>query len=122
MSDQIHPEHGSINYIEYPASDFERTKAFFSQVFDWKFTDYGTEYTAFHANGLMGGFYLSEHACAQEHGGALLVFYSESLEETMVTIQQHGGVISKDIFAFPGGRRFHFVEPSGNEMAVWSDR
>lgn len=122
MSDQTQLEHGAINYIEYCASDFERTKAFFTQVFDWKFTDYGSEYTAFHATGLKGGFYLGEQCTTVDQGGALLVFYSDHLEETMHNIVQAGGTISRDTFSFPGGRRFHFLEPSGNEMAVWSDR
>lgn len=122
MSDPNKLEHGAINYIEYCASDFTKTKAFFSHVFDWKFTDHGSEYTTFHGKGLMGGFYLGEHASTQEQGGALLVFYSDHLEETMHLIVQAGGTISRDTFSFPGGRRFHFVEPSGNEMAVWSDR
>ncbi|WED24229.1 VOC family protein [Vibrio sp. JC009] len=122
MTGQVQLEHGSISYIEYPAADFERTKAFFAAVFDWKFTDYGDEYTSFHAKGLMGGFFLSEGASVQEHGGALLVFYSDNLEGTLNKVIEAGGVISREIFPFPGGRRFQFLEPSGNEMAVWSDR
>ncbi|GMM88858.1 VOC family protein [Vibrio fortis] len=115
-------EHGSINYIEFAAKDLDKTKAFFESVFQWQFEDYGPEYTAFTAKGLMGGFYQSELACDASAGGALMVFYSQGLEQTEQEIVEAGGMIKRDIFAFPGGRRFHFCEPSGNEMAVWSDK
>jgi predicted enzyme related to lactoylglutathione lyase len=114
--------HHSINYIEYAATDFNKTRAFFSQVFDWSFEDYGDEYMAFTGEGLMGGFYYSQGVSTQSTGGALLVFYSNDLDATQANIEAAGGVINRDIFAFPGGKRFHFVEPSGNEMAVWSDK
>lgn len=122
MSNSSKLTHNAINYIEYAATDFVKTKAFFSQVFDWTFDDYGDEYTAFTADGLMGGFYYSQGVSVQEKGGALLVFYSQDLLKTLDEVQQAGAVINRDIFAFPGGRRFHFIEPSGNEMAVWSDK
>lgn len=116
------PKHESINYVEYPASDMQATKAFFEEVFDWTFEDYGDEYTAFSDKHLDGGFYKSQLQASTEDGSALIVFYSENLEGTLEKIKQAGGVVVKPIFSFPGGRRFHFKEPSGNEMAVWSDR
>ncbi|MBW3695695.1 VOC family protein [Vibrio sp. T187] len=115
-------EHGSINYIEFAAKDIPATKVFFKSVFDWSFEDYGEEYAAFTAKGLTGGFYQAELASSAEKGGALMVFYSANLEETLAAVEQANGKINRDIFSFPGGRRFHFIEPSGNEMAVWSDK
>lgn len=115
-------EHGSINYIEFAARDITSTKAFFSQVFGWSFEDYGPEYSAFEGKGLMGGFYLANLSSEAEKGGALMVFYSEDLEQTERDVLDAGGQVNREIFSFPGGRRFHFREPSGNEMAVWSDK
>ena len=115
-------EHGSINYIEFAARNIIQSKAFFETVFDWSFEDYGDEYSAFTAKGLMGGFYKADLECDQSVGGALMVFYSADLESTEQAVLKAGGIINKDIFPFPGGRRFHFKEPSGNEMAVWSDK
>jgi hypothetical protein len=114
-------EHERISYIEFPASNLETTKSFFSQVFGWSFQDYGPEYTAFSDAGLEGGFFKSELKASTENGSALIVLYSRHLEETRSKVVDAGGTIVKDIFSFPGGRRFHFAEPSGNELAVWSD-
>lgn len=114
-------KHEKLNYLEFAAKDLAATKAFFSEVFNWRFTDYGDEYTAFDDQGLEGGFYKAELATSSKQGGALVVFYSDTLEETQTKIESAGGVIVEAIFAFPGGRRFHFVEPSGNEFAVWSE-
>lgn len=115
-------EHEKINYIELPAKDIAATKAFFTQVFGWEFQDYGPEYTAFSDQGIDGGFFRSEACSRQEKGAALVVFYSNDLEATLQKVASAGGVIVKPVFSFPGGRRFHFTEPSGNEFAVWSDR
>ncbi len=94
------------------------TKQFFTDVFDWQFEDYGPEYTAFSNQGLDGGFFKSDAKATTQNGSALIVFYSENLEATRDKVIRCGGVISKDIFSFPGGRRFQFIEPSGNELAV----
>ncbi len=115
-------QHERLNYVEFAAADLESTKAFFSEVFAWQFEDFGPEYTAFHNAGLKGGFYKAEKNANSEQGSALLVFYSESLEQTQEKIKKAGGTILQAIFSFPGGRRFHFSEPSGNELAVWSDK
>lgn len=113
--------HEKINYVEFPACDLEATKAFFSDVFAWTFEDFGQEYSAFSKQGLDGGFFKSEQTSLSESGAALIVFYSADLENTLSKVKAAGGTISKAIFPFPGGRRFHFIEPSGNELAVWSD-
>ncbi|KKD61014.1 glyoxalase [Grimontia sp. AD028] len=115
-------QHGKLNYVEFPARDLLATKSFFSEAFGWTFTDYGPDYTAFSDEGLDGGFFRAEMCSETSNGGALLVFYSESLEQTEINVKQTGGKIVKPIFDFPGGRRFHFTEPSGNEFAVWSDK
>lgn len=115
-------QHGKLNYVEFPARDLLATKSFFSEAFGWTFTDYGPDYTAFSDEGLDGGFFRAEMCSETSNGGALLVFYSESLEQTEINVKQTGGKIVKPIFEFPGGRRFHFTEPSGNEFAVWSDK
>jgi predicted enzyme related to lactoylglutathione lyase len=111
-----------INYVEFPSKDMATTKTFFTSVFGWEFTDYGPEYTAFSNAGLDGGFYKADLNASSTNGGALIVFYSQALEETQVKITNAGGSIIKPIFSFPGGRRFHFADPNGNEYAVWSDR
>ena len=115
-------EHEKIDYVEFPAKDIAATKEFFSTVFGWSFVDYGPDYTSFANEGLNGGFYKSELNCSSEKGSALIVFYSRKLEKTQEKIEAAGGAIIKPIFSFPGGRRFHFADPSGNEYAVWSDK
>lgn len=115
------PEHEKVNYIEFPAQDLQRTKVFFQTAFDWSFTDYGPDYTAFSNQGVDGGFYRSDLKSTTERGSALVVLFSDSLEETLAKVESAGGKIVKPIFSFPGGRRFHFIEPSGNELAVWSE-
>ena len=115
------PMHEKINYVEYPSRNLEATKAFFQTAFGWSFLDYGPEYAAFSDQGLDGGFFQSEMAASTDNGSALIVFYSAQLEETQAKITAAGGQIVKPIFAFPGGRRFHFTEPGGNEFAVWAE-
>lgn len=109
-----------IDYLEYPAKNMAATKAFFQEVFAWKFEDYGPDYTSFSGGGLDGGFYRSELASKVSHGAALMVILSDDLEASQQRVVAAGGIIVKEIFDFPGGRRFEFTEPSGNEMAVWS--
>ena len=114
--------HEKINYVEFPAKNLKATKAFFREVFGWIFEDFGPEYSAFSNQGINGGFFYSSLSSSTDKGAALIVFYSEDLEATQSRIEMAGGVIVKPVFAFPGGRRFHFKEPSGNEFAVWSDK
>ncbi|WP_028301923.1 VOC family protein [Oceanospirillum beijerinckii] len=114
-------QHEKLNYVEFAAKDLESTKAFFSKVFGWSFVDYGPEYSAFSNQGLDGGFFQSDSCSQTQTGGALLVFYSADIESTLDKVVNNGGDIIRPIFEFPGGCRFHFVEPSGNEFAVWSE-
>jgi len=114
--------HEKINYVEFPAKDFNATKLFYQSVFDWSFTDYGPEYMSFDEQGLVGGFYLSEKSSSREQGAALVIFFSDDLLSTQSKIESAGGTINIPTFTFPGGERFHFCDPNGNEFAVWSDQ
>ncbi len=116
------PRHKMIDYLEFPCRDFNSTKAFFEKLFGWTFTDYGPGYSAFAGAGLDGGIYESENCSRSDGGACLIVFFSENIEVTQSEIEAAGGKVIQQIFSFPGGRRFHFCEPSGNEFAVWSDR
>ncbi|MBF0454230.1 MAG: VOC family protein [Magnetococcales bacterium] len=113
---------GKISYVEFPSKNIATTKKFFSEVFSWSFTDYGKEYTVFSAEGLNGGFYQADLSSTTASGGALIVLYSSQLKETQAKIEGANGRIVKPVFAFPGGHRFHFCDPNGNEYAVWSDK
>lgn len=108
-----------INYIEFKAKSLKKIKIFYSKCFGWKFTDYGETYTAFSDCGIEGGF---ESSFDKVVNGVLVVLYNEKLTPCKENIIAAGGTISKDIFSFPGGQRFHFLDPAGNELAVWSDK
>ena len=116
------PPHHRINYIELPANDMAASKAFYTSVFGWTYTEYGDDYTAFHEAdhesnpGTDGG--ITTMATPGQHG-SLVVFYSDDLEATLDAVDSAGGTITKPIFDFPGGRRFHFTDPAGNHLAVW---
>ena len=114
-------KHETINYIELPAKDLGATKHFFKTVFDWSFVDYGSNYIAFENAGIDGGFFKSDLSTSTKNGSALIVIYSQNLEITQSKIETAGGTIIKAIFSFPGGRRFHFTDINGNELAIWSD-
>lgn len=113
------PHDGRIDYIEWPATDLGETKRFYSDAFGWTFTDYGPEYTSFEDGRLSGGFFRAD---AASRGGPLVVIFAADLEATEARVRGAGAAIVKPAYAFPGGRRFHFADPSGNEVAVWSDR
>lgn len=106
-----------IDYIELGATDLPALKKFYSTTFGWTFTDYGPEYAEFGNAGVTGG--LTTQTVPQV-GGALVILYHDNLEEIQNVVEQNGGTITQPIFSFPGGRRFHFTDPSGNELAVWS--
>lgn len=114
-------EHEKINYVELPARDIKATKTFFATVFGWAFIDYGPDYTAFTNQGIDGGFFRSDLSSSTTNGAALIVFYSNNLEDTEAKVKSAGGQIIRPTFSFPGGRRFHFADPNDNEYAVWSD-
>jgi uncharacterized protein len=116
MSQKEHEN--QIDYVELPARDIGATKQFYGAVFGWKFEDYGPDYTSFFDGRLAGGFTKERSTPAQ---GLLLVIYSTDLLASQKKITNAGGKVVKDIFSFPGGSRFHFTDPNGNELAVWSD-
>jgi uncharacterized protein len=107
-----------IDYIEFPATDISATTRFYNQVFGWNFEDYGPEYTSFFDGRMAGGFW---KAAQVAEGGVLVVLYAVNLEAMLEKVKEAGGKITKEIFSFPGGRRFHFHDPSGNQLAVWSE-
>lgn len=111
----------TINYIELPLRDNSGTKAFYATVFDWQFTDWGANYISFSGAGIDGGFN-GEDDAAVLAPGVLVVLYADNLEQTLNRITEAGATIIRPIYSFPGGRRFHFRDPNGNELAVWSER
>lgn len=117
----VRSDHEKINYVEFPANDLNKTKRFFEDAFGWIFQDFGSEYISFSNEGVDGGFFKAEASSKQNNGGALVVFFSENIEKTKAKVESCGGVITQNIFEFPGGKRFHFEEPSGNEFAVWAE-
>lgn len=108
----------AINYIEFNTSNLELVKQFYSSAFGWQFTDYGSEYTAFSNAGIEGGFALTDVPFTSS---VLVVLYNNDLEAILDIVKTHGGKITQEIFSFPGGRRFHFIDPVGNELAIWSE-
>jgi uncharacterized protein len=107
-----------IDYIEFPATNIERIKQFYIEVFGWTFEDYGPDYTSFFDGRLAGGFFTSPQA---QPGGPLIVIYTTDLQGINDRVVAAGGAIVRPQFEFPGGRRFHFTDPSGNELAIWSN-
>ena len=109
-----------INYIEIPARDLGVAKEFFGKLFDWTFEDYGPEYAGIRkGDGEAGGLRLDSTGST---GGPLVVLYSKDLDATFIRVREAGGRITKEPFEFPGGRRFQFEDPSGNELAVWAHK
>ncbi len=104
-----------LAYLELPATDVAGLKQFYGNLFGWRFEDFGEDYAAFSEAGLEGGFNASVEGRTK---APLAIIESDRIEEMERTVQAQGGVITLPIFAFPGGRRFHFQDPSGNELAV----
>ena len=113
--------HHEIDYIEFTVIDMAEAQRFYAAAFGWEFTDYGPEYAGIRKRqgGEAGGLRLQSEVAA---GGPLVILYSDDLERTLSAVRDAGGQITQEIFEFPGGRRFHFRDPSGNELAVWSVR
>ncbi|MFN0180143.1 MAG: VOC family protein [Gemmatimonadales bacterium] len=109
--------HHRLDYLEFATTDIEGSKRFFRQVFGWKFTDYGPGYTSFEDGRLTGGF----HSKGQPGASPLAVIFSIDLSATKAAVLAAGGQVTNE-HEFPGGRRFHCVEPGGNEIAIWTDR
>jgi uncharacterized protein len=110
---------GRIDYVEFGANDIAATRTFYERLFAWKFEDYGPDYTSFGDGRIAGGFEKRDGAGS---GGPLVVIYAADLEGFEQKVRGAGGRIVKPIFSFPGGRRFHFTDPNGNELSIWSDK
>jgi len=109
----------TIDYIEIPVTDLPKARAFLEEMFGWSFKEWGDEYMSFNDGRLNGGLRKSDVAAPRT--GVLLVLYSGDLERDVERVKGLGGTISQDIFSFPGGRRFHFIDPVGTEFAIWSE-
>jgi predicted enzyme related to lactoylglutathione lyase len=107
-----------IDYVEIPVTDLDRARAFFESLFGWEFQEWGPDYYSFNDGRLDGGLRRSEEPA--HSSGVLLVFYSGDLERDYDRVKELGATISQEIFEFPGGRRFHFIEPAGTELAMWA--
>lgn len=119
MADNGHIHH-AIDYIEFSVSDMAQSKRFYEAAFGWRFNDYGPDYAGIQKQGgEAGGLRLEPEVST---GGPLVILYSNDLDATLTTDREAGGRITKEPFGFPGGRRFHFEDPSGNELAVWSEK
>lgn len=116
MSQEDHDRR--IDYIEFPVLDIKEAKRFYSSVFGWSFTDYGPDYTSFEDGRIAGGFFTAETVIP---GDPLVVIYAVDLKQLKEAVITNGGTIVKEPFDFPGGRRFHFRDPSGYELAIWSE-
>lgn len=114
------PLNAKINYLEFAVKDLNATKNFFTAAFGWSFTDYGPgpEYSDTHDSGIPIGLYNADLATTQEKNGSLPIFVINDLEEALEKVKAAGGIIIKPIFSFPGGKRFQFLEPSGNEFGI----
>jgi predicted enzyme related to lactoylglutathione lyase len=108
-----------VDYIEFSVKSVPDAKRFYGSAFGWTFEDYGPDYASFADGRLSGGFQTAKEV---RTGGPLVVIYATDLEGMERRVKQAGGKIVRPIFSFPGGRRFHFADPSGNELAVWSDK
>jgi predicted enzyme related to lactoylglutathione lyase len=108
-----------IDYIEFAVAEIARSRDFYGRVFGWRFTDYGPDYCEFNDGRLTGGF---AHGGTIKPGGPLVILYATDLADTQRRLEEAGGRIVKPIYAFPGGRRLHFQDPDGYELAVWSDQ
>ncbi|NWC88426.1 VOC family protein [Pseudomonas reactans] len=106
-----------IDNIEFNVSDIARSKTFYGGAFGWTFVDYGPTYTEFSDRRLTGGFTTGEPV---RPGGPLVILYADDLDATQQRLKALGALITRETFSFPGGRRFHFTDPDGYELAVWN--
>lgn len=106
-----------IDNIEFNVADIGRSRDFYARAFGWTFTDYGPTYSEFTDGRLVGGLTTGGPV---RPGGPLVILYADDLTETQKRLEDAGAQIVKPVFAFPGGKRFHFQDPDGYELAVWS--
>ncbi len=120
MAETAPHRHHQIDYLEFGVTDMAEAQRFYARAFGWTFTDYGPEYAGIQRpdGGEQGGFRLE---AVVQGGGPLVILFSTSLDDTLSQVVAAGGEITVEPFDFPGGRRFHFRDPSGNELAVWAE-
>jgi predicted enzyme related to lactoylglutathione lyase len=106
-----------IDNIEFNVSDIARSKTFYGAAFGWTFTDFGPVYCEFTDGRLTGGLTTIGPV---KPGGPLVILYADDLAATQKRLEDAGAKIVKPVFEFPGGRRFHFTDPDGYELAVWT--
>lgn len=124
MTQHTHAIPLTIDYIEITVTDMAAARDFYGAAFGWTFTDYGAEYSGIRTpaeaeseSDEAGGLLLAD---AVSGGGPLVLLYSPELDATADAVTAAGGTIASGPYIFPGGRRFHFLDPSGNELGVWS--
>ena len=108
-----------LNYVELPTGEIEASKAFYEAAFGWAMTAFGPSYAATTSGDTDVGLQADR---AEASKASLPVIEVDDLEIALQSVRDAGGTILRPIFAFPGGRRFHFIDPSGSELAVWSER
>lgn len=114
--------HHAIDYVELAVSDLAATRAFYESAFGWGFNDYGASYAGIRSpdgEGEVGG--LNAMAPAVP-GGPLVLLFSDDLDASVAAVEAAGGLVTQGPDPFPGGRRFRFTDPSGNELGVWAER
>ena len=111
--------HHAIDYIELTVRDVDEAKRFYAAAFGWQFNDYGPDYAGIKGTDReVGGLARSS---TLRTGGPLVILYSNDLEKSVAAVRSAGGKIVREPFSFPGGRRFQFTDPSGNELGVWAE-
>ncbi|MFS0706039.1 VOC family protein [Cellulomonas sp. 179-A 9B4 NHS] len=126
MSTRAHGVHHTIDYVEIPVTDLAAARAFYGAAFGWSFVPYGDGYagirTAAEADGEEAGGLALVEAAGPRAGGPLVLLFSDDLDATRAAVESAGGRVVQGPYAFPGGRRFHLLDPAGNELGVWSAR
>ncbi|WP_146795085.1 VOC family protein [Agrococcus baldri] len=115
--------HHALDYVELTVTDLDAAKAFYTGAFGWQLVDYGPEYAGIASpsgDGEVGGLLVAPEP--RPAGGPLVLLYSDDLDATAAAIERAGGEILQPAYPFPGGRRLHFADPSGNELGVWAER
>ncbi len=121
MSEPESHQHHAIDYIELAVADLAAAKRFYGNAFGWEFNDYGPQYAGIRgaAGGEVGGLRLDPRP--RTGGGPLVLLYSADLDRSVEAVRAAGGTVAVEPYGFPGGRRFHFADPSGNELGIWSE-
>lgn len=124
MTDAGAQRHHTIDYVELTVTDLDRAKRFYAEAFGWEFTGYGPAYAGFRdgrpAGTEAGG--LRRDDVVRTGGGPLVLLFSADLDATVEAVRRAGGEVVAGPYEFPGGRRFHFTDPDGTELGVWSER